>query len=128
MSARFSSRGFDQCYPHMQPPPAGSLRAPHSSSTTPLITPAVRSLHIRPQWSGPRTPFRHTWESVVNVDQFRWMVRRDMQEQLELAYRELGARHVRAVGMFDDEMRVFCPSPASFMGYEPKEPRTNWQV
>jgi len=51
-----------------------------------------------------------------------------MQEQLSQAHRELGARHVRAVGMFDDEMRVFCPSPASFMGYETKDPRTNWQV
>jgi integrase len=47
-----------------------------------------------------------------------------MQEQLELAQRELRARHVRAVGMFDDEMRVFCASPGSFMGYESKDPRT----
>ncbi len=128
MRTVFSSGEFNQCCQYMQPPPAGSLRAPHSLSAIPLATAAVRFLRIRPQWSGPRTPFRHTWESVVNVDQFRWMVRRDMQEQLELAHRELGARHVRAVGMFDDEMRVFCPSPASFMGYEPKEPRTNWQV
>lgn len=45
-----------------------------------------------------------------------------------MARRELGARHVRAVGMFDDEMRVFCPSPASFMGHEAKQPRTNWQT
>lgn len=83
---------------------------------------------IQPQWSAAPTPFRHTWEGVINVDQFRWLVRRDLQEQLALAQRELGARHVRAVGMFDDEMRVFCPSPESFMGYAPKDPRTNWQV
>lgn len=56
------------------------------------------------------------------------MVRRDMQEQLELAQRELGATHVRAVGMFDDEMRVYCEGPGAFMGYEPKQPRTNWQT
>src|SRR5687767_990566 len=87
-----------------------------------------RRLHLRPEWNGPRTPLRHTWEGVVNVDQFRWMVRRDMQEQLELAQRELRAKHVRAVGMFDDEMRVFRPSPGSFMGYDPKDPRTNWQT
>lgn len=87
-----------------------------------------RQLHLRPIWDAPRTRFRHTWEGVINVDQFRWLVRRDMQEQLELARRELGARHVRAVGMFDDEMRVFSASPASFMGWEPKEPRTNWQI
>ena len=45
-----------------------------------------------------------------------------------MAQRELRATHVRAVGMFDDEMRVFCESPAAFMGYEPKQPRTNWQT
>jgi xylan 1,4-beta-xylosidase len=89
---------------------------------------APRRLHLRPNWQGPRSVFRHTWEGVINVDQFRWMVRRDMQEQLELARDELRAKHVRAVGMFDDEMRVFRPSPGSFMGYEPKDPRTNWQT
>ncbi len=91
-----------------------------------ILTP--RRLHLRPEWTGARTPFRHTWEGIVNIDQFRWMVRRDVQEHLVLAQRELGAKHVRAVGMFDDEMRVFCPSPGSFMGYEPKDPRTNWQT
>src|SRR5687767_11649970 len=101
---------------------------PASDSTTPERTIAPRRLQFRPDWSGPTTEFKHTWEGVINVDQFRWMVRRDMQEQLELAQRELRAKHVRAVGMFDDEMRVFCPSPGSFMGYESKDPRTNWQT
>src|ERR1044071_1545360 len=104
-----------------------------AGSVGPTPPPSLRSsssrrLHLRPAWEKPRTPFRHTWEGVINVDQFRWLVRRDMQEQLELARDELGARHVRAVGMFDDEMRVFCPSPASFLGHEPKQPRTNWQT
>jgi len=86
------------------------------------------ALHIEPHWTRPTTPFRHTWQEVVNVDQFRWLVRRDLQEQLAFAQQELGARHVRAVGMFDDEMRVFRPSPESFMGYASKDPRTNWQI
>ena len=85
-------------------------------------------MHLRPAWTGRRTPFRHTWEGVGNIDQFRWMVRRDMQEHLEIAQRELGVRHVRAVGMYDDELRVFKSSPASFLGYEPAVPRTNWQI
>lgn len=89
---------------------------------------AVRHRRFSPDWEGPRTAFRHTWEGIINVDQFRWLVRRDMQEQLEMAQRELGATHVRAVGMFDDEMRVFCESPGAFMGHEPKQPRTNWQT
>lgn len=45
-----------------------------------------------------------------------------------MAREELGVRHVRAVGMYDDELRVFRPSPASFLGYEPATPRTNWQI
>lgn len=85
-------------------------------------------LHLSPDWAGPRKSFRHTWKRVGNIDQFRWMVRRDVQEHLEIARDELGVRHVRAVGMYDDELRVFKPSPASFLGYEPAEPRTNWQI
>ena len=85
-------------------------------------------LSLAPQWNSLPTEFRHTWEGVLNVDQFRWLVRGDLQGQLALAQRELGARHVRAVGMYDDEMRVFCPSPQSFMGYASKDPRTNWQI
>src|SRR5690606_25013891 len=46
-------------------------------------------LHLSPGWSGPRKPFRHTWERVGNIDQFRWMVRRDVQEHLEIARDEL---------------------------------------
>jgi len=88
----------------------------------------VDTLVLRPQWSAPAEPLRHTWEGVVNIDQFRWMVRRDVQDQLALVQRELRARHVRAVGMFDDEMRVYRPGPGAFMGYEPDEPRTNWQI
>ncbi len=111
----------------MQSSPSGL--APQSSSPAPASrAPAPRLVRLAPDWSGPRTPFRHTWEGVINVDQFRWMVRRDLQDQLELARRELHATHVRAVGMFDDEMRVFCESPAAFMGYAPKQPRTNWQT
>ncbi len=106
-------------------------RPPLSFPSRPLSSlPAAtcEALHVQPDWTAPRSPFLHTWEGVINVDQFRWMVRGDMQDHLELAQKELGARHVRGIGMFDDEMRVFCPSPASFMGYEAKDPRTNWQT
>jgi xylan 1,4-beta-xylosidase len=106
----------------------GDTASLSSSAATASRTTAVRHVRVMPDWQAARTRFRHTWEGIINVDQFRWMVRRDMQEQLELAQRELRATHVRAVGMFDDEMRVFCESPAAFMGYEPKQPRTNWQT
>jgi xylan 1,4-beta-xylosidase len=97
------------------------------SKSAPLLA-GVRHVRLRPGWSAPRTPFRHTWEGIINVDQFRWLVRRDMQDQLEMAQRELRATHVRAVGMFDDEMRVYREGPGAFMGLEPKQPRTNWQT
>lgn len=97
-------------------PPVGAIPRPRAD------------IVLHPQWEGPRTALRHTWEGIINVDQFRWFVRRDLQEHLALAHRELGARHVRAVGMFDDELRVFCPSPESFLGTASKEPRTNWQI
>ena len=33
---------------------------------------------ILPDWSAAAAPFRHTWEGMVNIDQFRWMVRKDI--------------------------------------------------
>ena len=115
--------------------PGRSAELKRLSKMTVLREPRAKQLGIsfmklilNPQWKSPSTDFRHTWEGVINVDQFRWLVRRDLQEQLALAQKELRARHVRAVGMYDDEMRVFCPSPESFMGYAAKDPRTNWQI
>ncbi len=81
----------------------------------------------RPIYSNSGTPFLHTWGLLANVDQFRWMVRGDMQHQLEMARRELGVEHIRAVGMLDDEMRVMGLNPADF-GKPDAEPRYNWQI
>jgi Glycosyl hydrolases family 39. len=88
----------------------------------------MTNLALYPKWGGLATPFRHTWEGIVNIDQFRWLVRRDIQEQLKLACDELGARHVRAVGMFDDEMRVLAKDPKKFAINERNIPRLNWQI
>lgn len=87
----------------------------------------MRKLLIHPDYSAPTTPFRHTWEGVANVDQFRWFVRRDMQEQLQLAHDELHVRHVRAVGMFDDELRVLALDPKEFHSTI-RRPRVNFQL
>ncbi len=83
---------------------------------------------IRPDLTAAATPFRHTWEGLVNIDQFRWFVRADVQEQLALAHRELGARHVRAVGMFDDELRVLTRDPARWRQKEQRHVEPNWQI
>ena len=83
---------------------------------------------VSPDWEGDTTPLKHSWAGLVNIDQFRWFVRRDTQEQLKMAHDEIGARHVRAVGMFDDEMRVYANDPRAFRNPQFKGPRTNWQV
>lgn len=87
------------------------------------------TVEITPDYGGPTRPLRHSWEGLVNIDQFRWLVRADVQEQLEMAHAEIGARHVRAVGMFDDEMRVMGIDPVNFASNERRlAVRPNWQV
>ena len=83
---------------------------------------------INVDWEDTGTPLRHSWEGLGNVDQMRWMVRRDMQDQLKTAHDELKLRHVRAVGMFDDEMRVVGTDPTRFFQENRKKKRINWQV
>lgn len=80
-----------------------------------------------PNWQNAGTIFNHTWEGIANVDQFRWMVRGDMQKQLAMAHKELNMRHVRAVGIFDEEMKVFATDPTTWRDNE-RKPRYNWQV
>lgn len=97
------------------------------SHSLPSAVSGVVPLVVAPDWSGPAAPFRHTWAGLINVDQFRWLVRGDMQAQLAMARAELGGRHVRAVGMFDDELRVLRPGPESY-GTKNRPLRLNWQV
>jgi xylan 1,4-beta-xylosidase len=88
----------------------------------------MKTLTLQPDWTAGTTSFKHTWEGVVNIDQFRWMARRDVQEQLKLAHAELGARHVRAVGMLDDEMRVLERDPVNCGTPNGSKRRVNWQL
>lgn len=96
-----------------------------SVDTTKTIGPEI--LEFVPKWNEAGTTFRHTWEGLGNMDQFRWFIRRDMQDQLEMAHQELNLKHVRAVGMFDDELRVFGSDPKTWRDKERKN-RYNWQV
>ncbi len=82
---------------------------------------------LTPAWNDPGTPFRHTWEGLGNIDQFRWFVRADTQEQLALAHEEIGLRHVRAVGMFDDELRTYSVPPTAWRDKE-RQHAPNWQI
>jgi len=88
---------------------------------------AANTLEFNPQWDDAPTPFAHTWEGLINVDQFRWLVRGDMQQQLQMAVEEVGAKQVRAVGIFDEELRVLSRDPRDFR--DPKAGlRRNWQL
>ena len=82
-----------------------------------------------PKWTETGVNFRHSWEGLGNVDQFRWFVRRDMQDQIAEAHKDLNMKHVRAVGMFDDELRVFALDPQTWrLPSADRKPRYNWQV
>lgn len=84
---------------------------------------------ISPNWGVKGTPLKHTWAGLGNVDQMRWILRRDMQEQLAMCHKEIGLRHVRAVGIFDDEMWVFDKDPANYLNREKRNAkRYNWRV
>ena len=98
-----------------------SIRAiNHSESLT---------ISIKPRWNEKGSSLRHTWAGLGNVDQMRWILRRDMQEQLALCHKEIGLKHVRAVGIFDDEMWVFDKDPANYLNREMRnKKRYNWRV
>jgi xylan 1,4-beta-xylosidase len=88
-----------------------------------------QSIVVSPDWKASLRPIRHSWKGLGNVDQMRWIMRRDMQEQLALCQKEIGLRHVRAVGIFDDDMWVYDRDPANFLNREIRNvKRTNWRV
>jgi xylan 1,4-beta-xylosidase len=96
-----------------------------SADTKKNVDPEV--LRFAPKWNEEGTTLRHTWEGLGNVDQFRWFIRRDMQDQLQQAHQDLNLKHIRAVGMFDDELRVFALDPQTWREKD-RIPRYNWQI
>ncbi len=87
-------------------------------------------LNIDPKWE-KSTPFKHTWKGLGNVDQLRWIERGDMQSQLVMAKQELGLRHVRAVGLFDEDLYALSIDPALFFSKDKvakSTPRINWRT
>lgn len=83
-------------------------------------------MKIQPQYNGQKTPLRHTWSGLVNIDQFRHLLRRDAQDCVKQAHDEIGARHVRAAGMFDHYLGAFDRDPRDFANAKPT-PRANWR-
>ena len=66
---------------------------------------------------------------MANVNQFVWMTRADMLEQLAMAEADLGFAHVRACGMLDDKMKAWTQDPRDFRIPEKERPRhLNFQL
>jgi xylan 1,4-beta-xylosidase len=108
-------------------------------STAPFFIPSYKlwndlfslptSMVISPAWNKKGIPIKHTWKGLGNVDQMRWIIRKDMQDQLALCHKEIGLKHVRAIGIFDDELRAFGVDPANFLNKEQRKvKRTNWRI
>lgn len=89
----------------------------------------MKTLRLTPAWDAEGETLRHTWAGLGNIDQFRWFTRKDCLDQLRMAHDEIGLRHVRAVGMFDDELRVMGNDPTRWrMEKSLRGPRANWQI
>jgi len=86
-----------------------------------------KKISVKPNFKQPSRPFIHTWEGLGNIDQMRWMTRKDCLAQLEEAHRDLGLNHIRAVGLFDDHLFVVGKDPKNF-NTENAPPRNNWQL
>ncbi len=85
-----------------------------------------RKISVKPDYKADRLPFKHSWEGLGNIDQMLWMTRLDCLSQLEEAHRDIGLKHVRAVGLFDDNLSVVGKDPREFDN-DKAQPRRNWQ-
>ena len=82
---------------------------------------------LTPDWKGTSLPFRKTWQHIGNIDQFRWLPRADVLDQLRLARDELGVLYVRAVAMYSPELGVWDHDLADSRKSGEKTKRSNWQ-
>ena len=86
-------------------------------------------MNIRPDWTSATTPFDATWSRMMNADQFQWMVRADMLEQLAMVKEDLDVEYIRGCGMFDDKMKAWTQDPRDFRLPGDQRPRyLNFQV
>jgi xylan 1,4-beta-xylosidase len=107
---------------------AGAAALPSSLYSSPnIFMSGNETIMFKPDWKATGTNLRHSWEGMGNVDQARWFVRRDMQEQLAQAHKDLNLRHVRAVGMFDDELRVMGKDLSTW-NQPDRKASYNWQL
>ncbi len=89
----------------------------------------MTTLAFAPRWNAQPTAFRHSWEGLGNIDQFRWFQRADTLAQLRQARDELGLKYVRAAAMYGPEMRTWTYRLADWrMKPDQKQKQANWQI
>lgn len=89
----------------------------------------MNEIFFRPQWGKTSSILHHTWNSIGNIDQFKWFVRADVQEQLALAHAELGMKHIRAIGMFSSDLKIWGYSPVDAkLPAEKKYKQVNYSI
>jgi xylan 1,4-beta-xylosidase len=104
---------------------ASLLLAPQTRTASIFMT-----LNITPSWSATEsTPIQHSWAGMVNIDQFHWLTRRDVQDLLARARDEIGAEHVRACAMYAGITKTLERDPQWFRSGAPKSGgRANFRI
>jgi len=88
----------------------------------------MMKIQLAPEWQGTPTLFRKTWQHIGNIDQFRWLSRADVLNQLRMARDEIGVRYVRAAAMYSPELCVWDYDIVDWRECGEKSRRVNWQL
>lgn len=69
----------------------------------------------------PTSPFPHVWERVVGGDWAKQALRRDYQDQLLAAHRDLGFQSLRFHGIFNTSMSTYLPTLPNGLPRDPAD-------
>jgi xylan 1,4-beta-xylosidase len=86
------------------------------------------SMVIEPKWGEKGSPIKHSWAGVGNIDQARWIMRSDVQAQLEMCQKEIGLKHLRHGNIFEDQLWVYDVDPSGYSRPDWRQnKRINWR-
>jgi len=84
-------------------------------------------IRFSPKWTEDGTPFKHSWEGYVSIDQAFWLQHTVVQSQIAMAHKDLKAKNLRTVSMLDDNMRVWANDPKTWRDKD-RKPRMNFRM
>jgi xylan 1,4-beta-xylosidase len=106
---------------------AGLLLAPGAVVGADAAT-GSGAIAVRPRWDAPASTLRHSWAGMANIDQARWILRSDMQQQLAMSAREIGLKHLRFGNIFEEQLWVYDVDPARYqIPSQRNVKRVNWR-